>query len=282
MTVSELSRHIRAELSPQVGQSEADAMERIIMESVMHMSRVDTLVRGDSEVPDFIPAKIDSIIARIKEGEPIQYVVGTARFCGLDFEVTPSVLIPRPETERLVDMIADDCGSRADLHIIDCGTGSGCIAASLARALKFPQVTAIDVSPDALDVARRNFKRLKVDVDALKADMLRPATMPDGEFDVIVSNPPYVLESEKAEMESHVKDREPSLALFVPDSDPLRFYRALLEYAATHMAADGTVYFEINPLEADRFEPLARQAGFADTRIVTDIHQRRRFAVIRR
>lgn len=257
-------------------------MTRIVMEHLMHLSRVDEILRGDSEVPDFIPAKADAIVARLLDGEPIQYIVGSARFCGLELEVTPAVLIPRPETEQLVDLISDERGRFSGQRVLDCGTGSGCIALALARALRFADVTAIDLSDGALEVARRNNSALKAGVELVKADMLDAASMPAGEFDVIVSNPPYVLESEKDAMESNVLDHEPAMALFVPDADPMRFYEAVTAYAADHLANDGAIYFEINPLEADKFGPMAASYGFEETEIITDYRGARRFARITR
>lgn len=282
MTVRELSHGIRSALTPRFGAGEASAMERIILEDVMRLTPVETVLRVESAVPPFIPGKIDAILTRLQDGEPIQYVMGHARFCGLTLKVTPDVLIPRPETEQLADMVADFCGDRTDLRLLDCGTGSGCIAISLARRLRFPAVTAIDVSDAALAVARENAAASGVRVDFRRADLLDACSMPAGQFDVIVSNPPYVMESERTLMEPHVLDHEPGLALFVPDGDPLRFYRAVLGYAASHLADDGAVFFEINPLQSGRYAALAAESGFSEVEITADLYGRRRFAVISR
>lgn len=282
MTIRELSHDIRLRLTPHFGTGEALALERIILEDTMHLSPVDVVLRADSAVPSFITDKVDAIVRRLFADEPIQYIMGEARFCGLRLKVTPDVLIPRPETEQLVDMVADVCGSRADLRLLDCGTGSGCIAISLARRLRFPSVTAVDVSLAALAVAHGNAESIGVKIDFMSADMLRADTMPHGLFDVIVSNPPYVMESEMKSMASHVLGHEPALALFVPDDDPLRFYRALFGYASAHLASDGVVFFEINPLQAGSFASLAAEYGFCDTEIYADLYGRRRFVISRR
>lgn len=266
MTVSQIDRHIRSILQPAFGPGEGAALTRIIFEEVMNLRPIDVVVNPQRVLPDFMPQKIDGIIRRLINGEPIQYILGRARFCGMDFKVTPATLIPRPETEQLVDMIADRYASHPDLRILDIGTGSGCIAIALARALKFPQITAIDISDDALAVARQNAADYRVKIDFRQANALS-LSLP-GPWDIIVSNPPYVLQSEMAEMESHVVNHEPHGALFVPDLDPMRFYTAMLHYAR-HVQAKA-IYFEINPICADRY-PGAE--------IVKDIHGRNRFAI---
>lgn len=266
MTVSGISSRIRGALEPKFGATEARAMERVIFEDVLGLSPVDVAVNPDRGLPEFFGPKIEKILARLLGDEPLQYVVGRARFYGLEFEVTPDVLIPRPETAELVDMIVDRHGAQRDLRILDAGTGSGCIAVALARSLKFPRITAIDISEAALGVARRNAAAMGVNVDFVCADMLDCGLA--GPWDIIVSNPPYVMESERAEMEPHVADHEPARALFVPDDEPMKFYDALLNYA--RRVGAGAVYFEINPLCASRFE---------GAEIVRDSFGRKRFAV---
>ncbi|MCM1309479.1 MAG: peptide chain release factor N(5)-glutamine methyltransferase [Bacteroides sp.] len=245
MTVNELKNHIRSRLA---SDPEARALERIIFEDVLLMRPVDVVVNPDREVPPFIPPKVNAILDRLVAGEPIQYILGHARFYGLDLRVNPDVLIPRPETEELVDIIVKRYGNQPDLRVIDIGTGSGAIAIALARTLKFPQVTAVDVSEKALAVARQNAADLRVKINFIQADILR-CPLSAAQFDIAVSNPPYVLESERKEMERKVLDHEPSLALFVPDSDPLRFYDAIMR----NVKAD-SYYFEINPLCAKDFK----------------------------
>ena len=196
-------------------------------------------------------------------GEPVQYAVGKARFMGNDFIVTPDVLIPRPETAGLVDMIVDRWGGRSDLDVCDVGTGSGCIAISLARALPFCRVTAIDVSAAAIAVARLNAASLKVNIDFVEADILT-AVPPRGLYDIIVSNPPYVTQSESADMDARVLDYEPGAALFVPDDDPLRFYRAIAAYGRAALKSGGMLYFEINQNFPDQTVALLESKGFID------------------
>lgn len=266
MNVADIRRHLDRTLTPAFGSDETRALVRIIFEEVMNLRPVDVVVNPERELPDFIPAKIDGICSRLLAGEPIQYILGRARFCGLSLKVTPATLIPRPETEELIDIITGRYASRADLRILDVGTGSGCIAIALARALKFPQVTAIDISDATLAVARQNAADYRVKINFLQADALS-LSLP-GPWDIIVSNPPYVLQSEAAGMQTQVLDHEPHSALFVPDSDPMRFYDAITAYA--RRAGAKALYYEINPLCAARFRG-------AD--IVKDIHGRDRFAI---
>lgn len=249
--------------------SEARAMERIILEDLLLMSPAVALAEPEREVPDFIVDKAQRILDRVAAGEPLQYALGSARFYGMDLHVTPAVLIPRPETEQLVDLIADRMGARTDLRVLDIGTGSGCIALALARTLKFPQVTALDISDEALEVARGNAERLKAKVNFLRADILELDSV-GGEWNVIVSNPPYVLESEAAKMEPHVLNHEPHQALFTPDSDPLRFYTPIIDYWHSHRAPGGILAFEINPLCASEFR---------GAHIVKDFYGKDRFAI---
>ncbi len=265
MTVGQLSEWLRTRLEPHFGSGETRALMRIIFEDVILLRPIDIIVSPEREIPDFITQKVKIISERLINNEPIQYILGHARFCGINLTVSPATLIPRPETAELIDIITDRYGHLRDLRILDLGTGSGCIAISLARALKFPQITAVDISDDALKIAGQNAADHRVKINFVEADILN-LNIP-GEFDIIVSNPPYVLDSERASMESHVIDHEPHSALFVPDSDPMRFYDAIMNYARRHAKS---LYFEINPLCASRFE---------GAEIIKDSFGKNRFAV---
>ena len=254
---------------------EVQAMIRIICEDVFNYDQVDVALRQESELPAFASERIADIIARLRRHEPLQYVVGHARFYGHLFKVTPAVLIPRPETEQLVDLIIDE-NPGSDLRVLDMGTGSGCIAISLARALKFAQVDALDVSRDALAVARENATALKVKVRFFESDMLLP--QPPGRYDIIVSNPPYVCWSEREAMDRNVKDYEPGQALFVPDNDPLLFYKAIVPYAAQSLERGGRLYLEINQRFGNEVRQLLEQNGFDEVRIIDDSFGKVRFA----
>jgi len=217
--------------------------------------------------------KLDEALNRLAKGEPLQYVIGWTPFCGLSFKVDGRVLIPRPETAELVEWVARECSSEGAL--LDIGTGSGCIAVTLANKLPGWKVQGWDISEGALEVARENSRLNGTEVEFSKVDILS-VTSSDQQFDVIVSNPPYVLESEKDQMEDTVLDNEPHTALFVPDSEALLFYRAIAKFGKNALVTGGTLYFEINPLEASDLKKMLEQAGYHDIVIRNDIFGKQR------
>lgn len=279
MTVRDLRRAAVAALIPLYGRGEAEWMTRLTLEYVTGRSRVDLLVDADKELGEVRVEAVMNIVARLLKHEPLQYILGYEEFMGLRINVNPSVLIPRPETQELVNIIIDREAKVSDLSVLDAGTGSGAIAVALSRNLRFARVTAIDNSDAALEVARGNAERLRTPVTFVNADMLSLTSLPGEPFDIIVSNPPYVLDSERAEMSANVLGHEPSAALFVPDSDPLRFYLALARYAAAGgLKPGGRLYFECNPLTIDglasRLEP-----DFDEVETVRDSFGRQRFII---
>ncbi|MGN0211808.1 MAG: peptide chain release factor N(5)-glutamine methyltransferase [Muribaculaceae bacterium] len=271
-------RKIRERLAGSYTKGEIDAMERIIFERLMGYSPVDMVLRADTTVPDFISEKIDDTIERLLAHEPIQYVLDDAYFYGLHFHVDRHTLIPRPETEQLIDLVAGQ-NTATDLQVLDVGTGSGCIAIALARTLKFAHVTATDISPDAIAVAERNAHELKTRVCFVVDDILSTRLAATPSYDIIVSNPPYVTEMERAAMERNVLDYEPHAALFVPDDNPLLFYRTITDFALKALRPGGRLYFEINPLFADDMVMLLTNAGLADAHTEPDYTGKRRFAI---
>lgn len=275
MILKEAIEQLKAGLAGVAEPQEVQAMIRIICEDVFNYDQVDVALRQESELPVFAQERVTDIITRLRRYEPLQYIVGVARFHGHKFKVTPSVLIPRPETEQLVDLIIDENPS-SDLRVLDMGTGSGCIAISLARALKFAQVDALDVSRDALVVARENAAAMKVKVRFFESDMLAP--QPAARYDIIVSNPPYVCWSERESMEPNVKDYEPGQALFVPDNDPLLFYKSIAPYAVQSLERGGRLYLEINQRFGNEIKRLLEESGFDEVRIIEDSYGKVRFA----
>ena len=275
MILKEAIEQLRNGLAGVADPQEVQAMIRVVCEDIFNYDQVDVALRQESELPEFAPEKVADIIARLSRHEPLQYIVGSARFHGHKFKVNPAVLIPRPETEQLVDLIVDE-NPASDLRVLDMGTGSGCIAISLARALKFAQVEALDVSRDALNVARENAAALKAKVRFFESDMLSP--QPASRYDIIVSNPPYVCWSERDAMDRNVKDYEPAQALFVPDNDPLLFYKAIAPYAAQSLEPGGKLYLEINQRFGADVKCLLEHNGLAEVRIIEDSYGNVRFA----
>ena len=268
-------RKLREILRPLYGNGETEAIIRIMFHYLKGWNTVDIIMQEDASLSPFIKSEIDAILKRLVKHEPIQYITGEARFHGMEMKVTPDVLIPRPETDELVDIIVSDAGETEDLRVLDIGTGSGCIAIALARSLRFPTVTAVDISDAALAVARENASNLKANVSFIKEDIL--TVSPEGIFDIIVSNPPYIDESEKSGMEPNVLDYEPKIALFVPDDNPLLFYKRIAEIAVRKLSPAGKLYFEINPRHADELSRYLTDCGFDDVQVIRDSFGKLRF-----
>jgi release factor glutamine methyltransferase len=261
-----------------------------LMEYYLGLGKVDIL--NPSPSPSPIGRGVfswDEIIQRINNHEPIQYIIGEMEFYGCKFKVNSSVLIPRPETEELVDFVLKTSKNQANLHVLDIGTGSGCIAISLAKNLKNAEVTAFDISEKALETAQINAVLNGVEVKFEKVDILKSLQSSVGsqqflvneQFDIIVSNPPYVTLNEAHQMRQNVLDFEPHLALFVENDDPLIFYEAIAQFAIQNLKQDGFVAVEINEALGDASAEVFRRNGFDKTEIVKDIFQKERFVVAR-
>lgn len=263
-------------LRPHFRGGEATWLTRMIFEHLLGYSPVDMAIKADNPVSDYMHQKISGIVDRLLKGQPIQYIFGEASFYGLKMKVTPATLIPRPETEELVDMIVRDADKKPDLKVFDICTGSGCIAIALARNLNFPIVDATDISTDALRIATENIRTLRVKVNAFQSNALDLDEAVD-KYDIIVSNPPYIAESERATMERNVLDHEPSLALFVPDTDPLMFYTAICRYASKALSSQGRLYFELNPLFAEQLASQMKAEGWQEVQLHRDMQGSLRF-----
>ena len=252
------TEYIRQSLSNLYTMREIKHLATRILQHITQFSTANILTNKYTILSDTQYEKVKMIVERLKKKEPLEYIIGECEFFSLPFEVNPYTLIPRPETEELVDWIIADVGAycirpsinegvcNTPLRILDIGTGSGCIAVSLAKKLKNSVVTAFDISTEALETAKKNAEKNNVTVDFRKEDILIVDAEITDEFDVIVSNPPYVCEKEKAEMEDNVLQYEPHLALFVSGDDPLLFYRAIALFATTHLKPGGSLYLEIN------------------------------------
>ena len=277
--------YIRHSLQETYPAGELQALIRIIMESVCGLTTCQLLVGKDRDLSEKERSKIKEIVEGLRQQQPIQYLLGEALFHGLTLKVTPAVLIPRPETAELVDLVLQDWPSESSPRLLDIGTGSGCIAIALAKALPQADVAAMDVSPEALEVAQENARLQEVKIRFQQADILKVATeaiLSDGivgnvGLDGIVSNPPYILQTESAQMERNVLAYEPHLALFVPDEDPLRFYRAIADYARIALRPGGKLYFEINPLCAEAMVEMLQAKQFQAIEIKPDFYGKARF-----
>ena len=258
------------------GEAEARQIAEMVLES-RGVSRNMLLVEPNEELqfPD-----LDSVINDIRAWRPVQYIIGTAEFAGMDFEVSDAVLIPRPETEELVDWIASEVGDSAS--ILDVGTGSGCIAIALSRAVNGSSVWALDISAEALAVARRNGAKYAPDVRFVEGDALSDfSALFDEKFDVVVSNPPYIPDSDSRLMRRNVTDYEPYTALFVPDNDPLLFYRSIARTALRMLKAEGKLYFEIYELLADEMQRMLRAEGYEEIVVREDFRGKPRMICAR-
>ena len=248
------------------GFSEAQATAFALLDDLFGASRIDVLMDRRVQLGADAEARLQRALAALEAGQPLQYATGKAPFCGKSFEVNAHVLIPRPETELLVELV---CGCSPQ-RVLDCGTGSGCIAVSVALALPEAQVEAWDISAEALAVARRNARVLGAKVRFRQRDMLLLPARRRALYDVIVSNPPYVCESEEADMEAHVKDYEPHLALFVPDDNPLRFYVALAVLGKMRLHRGGSLLLECNRRYAHAVSAMLQAEGYTGCEVIAD------------
>lgn len=249
---------------------EVKALAKGILTDVFGFSAVDLYAGKDRNFSTKEREKLEDILSRLKRFEPFQYITGEIFFLGHPFYVTHDVLVPRPETAELVEWITRDYASQEGLRVLDIGTGSGCIAVSLARLLPRSSVLAWDVSEAALSVARRNAARNGVNVECVRVDVLSHiVAMPDA--DIWVSNPPYIREQEKASMDRNVLDWEPGLALFVPDNDPLLFYRKIAELGSKHLSSSGVLYYEINQAYGRETVELLRSMGYRNVELRKDL-----------
>lgn len=256
---------------------EARAVARILMEDGFRLSQTDILMGKDNELSAEQRLCVEKCVRRLLAGEPVQYVTGQCLFLGRPFSVRPGCLIPRPETEDLVAAMVENAKRRIEadgqehpLRVLDIGTGSGCIAVSLALELgEAACVKAWDISPEALEIACENARKLHATVSFRLADILKN---PDSSalFDLIVSNPPYVREQEKADMEANVLQHEPHLALFVPDNDPLLFYRSIGNHALRHLVSGGQLWLETNRYLITDTADLLESMGFLQIETLTD------------
>lgn len=268
------AKQIETELSAYYPQGESKALVRLLLYHVAGWTLTDLLVRTDLALTGQQQTTINNAVERLKKYEPIQYILGCADFCGFRFKIDKNVLIPRPETAELVRLVVENVVPNA--RLIDIGTGSGCIAVSIAKLLPKAHVSACDISCEALAVAAENAQLNDVCIDFTHTDILHPTHI-GGTYDAIVSNPPYVMQSERTAMDKNVLDYEPATALFVPDEQPLLFCDKIADFALAHLANNGKLFFEINHLLADATTELMRAKGFAQVKTIEDSFGKKRF-----
>ncbi|WP_046243625.1 peptide chain release factor N(5)-glutamine methyltransferase [Hymenobacter terrenus] len=284
MNVREFTASVTAALQPIYPEREAQAIAALVVEHLLHADSLQRLMRAQEQVPPETLAALLPLQTRLLAHEPVQYVLGTAHFEGMELEVTPATLIPRPETEELVNLIKQEQQGRPGLQVLDVGTGSGCLALALARMLPDVQVLAVDISAEALAVARRNAVRYAPGVAFQQLDILHemPTGLAPGTLDILVSNPPYVRESERPLMRDNVLAWEPATALFVPDEDPLLFYRRLRDIGLALLRPGGGLYLEINEALGTETAALLQGNGYKSVRIMPDMFGKARVVCGRR
>lgn len=256
---------------------ERSAIAFLLLEYILGIEKSDILANKEIAVSHLKREELEEAIDRINQGEPVQYITGKTQFLNLTFKVNPSVLIPRPETEELVDIIIKENKGRKGLRIMDMGTGSGCIAVSLAYNLPEAEVLAVDISKSALYVAAENARINHAKVTFINDDILNLAETNSNKLDVIVSNPPYVRYSEKKEMQKNVLEYEPKLALFVDDDEALIYYEKIAQFSARHLENGGLLYLEINEMLGKETAALVGSFGFNNIEIKNDLFGRPRF-----
>jgi release factor glutamine methyltransferase len=275
-TIKDIRTNIKKELTDLYPAEEIRSLTDIIIKTLFGSGRLHHLSDQEMNIPVEKIKKIEEITAELKRGRPIQYILGETNFYNCHIRVNEHTLIPRQETEQLVDLIIkENPGYRGE--IIDIGTGSGCIAIALAKNIREACVTAIDISEKAIQTAKLNAADNAVTICFLEADIFVPDKIPCPPAGIIVSNPPYVRESEKEKMHVNVLEHEPHSALFVPDNDPLLFYRAILEATKILLVPGGKIYFEINEALGNEIASLTESYGYGRVSVLKDLNGKERF-----
>lgn len=292
--LQKVKRHFTELLAAKFPQREAEQLMRILLEDLLDIDWNCQLMHIDLRIDELQYHRLEEAVGRVLSGEPVQYVTGLAYFCDLLIKVSPDVLIPRPETEEMVQKICTDsflchsCAGKCEsmesigsvtkkFRIWDIGTGSGCIAIALAKHFLNAEVVGFDVSEVALQIAKENAESNGARVTFVHDDILKPTSDYFNQpVDLVVSNPPYVCESERAAMEINVLDWEPEKALFVPDDDPLKFYRQILSLSKSQLNPDGQIWFEINERKGEEMLQLCREMGFTKAEIIHDFAEKPR------
>ncbi len=276
--LKEIKSYYQKELVLLYGEKESAALLNRLILHFFGLTRVEQSLQPGFRLSETEILKLHFAVKELKAEKPVQYITGETEFAGLKIKVTPDVLIPRPETEEMVEKIVKDNPVGEELEILDIGTGSGCIALALKKSLPFSKVTAVDVSRDALRVAKENGILNNLEIELFQTDMLDKAESNRlGSFNVIVSNPPYVTEDDKKMMKNNVVNHEPHLALFVSNADPLLFYRIIADFAKAHLVSKGSLWFEVNENLAKEVGNLLQKKDFKNIKRHLDFYGKERF-----
>ena len=273
MSIKDIIEKYREQLLWLYPIEEAESIINLVMEEILGYDQTKLFLNLDMTIDQGKLMRLESALRDLKKNKPVQYVLETAHFFELVLVVNKHVLIPRQETEELVKWIIDDCKDQQNLKILDVGTGSGSIAVALKKNLPDAEITAIDVSMEALDIAKENAEKNGVEINLMQVDILNEKDWDSFDrFDLIVSNPPYITESEKSQMHKNIIAYEPHTALFVPDNDPLIFYKAIIEFSKSLLDPEGSVYFEINENHGQEIKELCSMNGFCEAEIRQDMN----------
>jgi release factor glutamine methyltransferase len=282
-TIKDVFTEYKSALQKLYESNETEAITLMVLTDICNLSKAKIKAFPEQELSQQQTQKAANILTQLQTGKPIQYILGKTEFYGLTFNVNPSVLIPRPETEELVEWALASVGNRQSAagNILDIGTGSGCIAISLKKNLPGFKVSAMDISGEALTTAKSNANLNEVDIEFIKADILDPTSLSQisnlkSQISIIISNPPYVTLHDKTQMHTNVTDFEPHTALFVPEDDPLIFYRAIADYAVSHLTINGLLFLEINESLGNETVELLKDKGFKNIELRKDMSGRDR------
>lgn len=270
MKLKDFRTYFNTELSNKYPKKEIDAFFFRMVDHQLDWQPVTVFTKGDTVLTETILTDLEKVLNRLKNEEPIQYILGETEFYGYSFIVNKNVLIPRPETEELITWILEETKGRENLHVLDIGTGSGCIPITLKKEINTSKVTAVDISKEALQVATQNANRNNAGIIFLEKDILQANDFKQ-KFDIIVSNPPYVRELEKEEIKNNVLNNEPHLALFVEDDNPLIFYKRIADLAKEQLNENGLLFFEINQYLGEETKEMLVNKGFKNVILKTDL-----------
>ena len=270
MILKKYKSYFTKELASIYPQTEIDTFFFLLAEEYLNFMRIDVVLKSDFNIPTALLLLFNNALEKLKKEKPIQYILGKTEFYGFTFLVDSYTLIPRPETEELVDWVLEEVNVKQSIKIIDIGTGSGCIPISLSKHLPKAKIEAIDVSFNALSVAKQNAVLNKVDVFFIEKDILKTEKL-DKKFDIIISNPPYVRELEKKEIKNNVLENEPHIALFVKDNNPLIFYNKIADLAKKNLSKNGILFFEINQYLGKETVGILRDKGFRNIQLKKDL-----------